>query len=606
MPERMAQVLLTALRRQRPEAGPPVDGEAAQGSDVTTVDLTVPVPAAPGDVQVEVTDPDTALAAVDAAVLTTLYGDSPVGIAVLDPTGRYLRINDLIARTNGPSPAEHVGRTLEEVLGDSAPAVRAQLEQTLAHGRPVTGQDVVVLDSAGTPRTWQVTWFPARAPGSGRIVAAVCVASEVTEVRRAELERHRAQERTRVLARSGELLAAGLRTEQVLDAVVALLVPGLGDWCVVHLVGANGEIQEARAVHRDPVVGTALRRVLDATPIRRDQAYGAGPAIGQGRTQRMKDLRDEVLQHIAGDDSDLLALLRRLDTRDALSVPLRARGRTLGAVTVARSHELCEADDDLVEHVVRRAALALDNARLYEQQREVAVTLQRSLLPRSLPVVDGVALASRYLPGADGTEVGGDFYDAVALPAGRIGLTLGDVMGRGVRAAAVMGQLRATLRGYALENHPPQGVLARVDALVQALEDGELVTALYGVLDPVTGALAISSAGHPPPLVVAADGAVRALDLDPGPPLGVDVRSFGVAHVTLAPGDTLLLFTDGLVEDRSLPVYEGIEKLVAGLAGHPLIRSGDPDAVCAAALAVMGRGPSHDDDIALLAVTLTP
>jgi PAS domain S-box-containing protein len=606
VPERMAQVLLTALRRQRPEAGPPVDGEAAHGSDVTMVDLTVPVPAAPGDVQVEVTDPDTALAAVDAAVLTTLYGDSPVGIAVLDPTGRYLRINDLIARTNGPSPADHVGRTLEEVLGDSAPAVRAQLEQTLAHGRPVTGQDVVVLDSAGTARTWQVTWFPARDPGSGRIVAAVCVASDVTEVRRAELERHRAQERTRVLARSGELLAAGLRTEQVLDAVVALLVPGLGDWCVVHLVGPNGEIQEARAVHRDPVVGTALRRVLDATPIRRDQAYGAGRAIGQGRTQRMKDLRDEVLQHIAGDDSDLLALLRRLDTRDALSVPLRARGRTLGAVTVARSHELSEADDDLVEHVVRRAALALDNARLYEQQREVAVTLQRSLLPRSLPVVDGVALASRYLPGADGTEVGGDFYDAVALPAGRIGLTLGDVMGRGVRAAAVMGQLRATLRGYALENHPPQGVLARVDALVQALEDGELVTALYGVLDPVTGALAISSAGHPPPLVVAADGAVRALDLDPGPPLGVDVRSFGVAHVTLAPGDTLLLFTDGLVEDRSLPVYEGIEKLVAGLAGHPLIRSGDPDAVCAAALAVMGRGPSHDDDIALLAVTLTP
>ena len=179
-------------------------------------------------------------------------------------------------------------------------------------------------------------------------------------------------------------------------------------------------------------------------------------------------------------------------------------------------------------------------------------------------------------------------------------------MGRGVRAAAVMGQLRATLRGYALERPPPQACSARVDALVQALEDGELVTALYGVLDPVTGALAISSAGHPPPLVVAADGAVRALDLDPGPPLGVDVRSFGVAHVTLAPGDTLLLFTDGLVEDRSLPVYEGIDKLVAGLAGHPLIRSGDPDAVCAAALAVMGRGPSHDDDIALLAVTLTP
>ena len=143
---------------------------------------------------------------------------------MLDPAGRYLRINELIARNNGPSPAEHVGRTLEEVLGESAPAVRAQLEQTLAQGTPVTGQDVVVRDVAGVARTWQVTWFPARAPETGRIVAAVCVASDVTDTRRDELERRRAQEWTRSSARSGELLAAGLGTDQVLDAVVDLLV----------------------------------------------------------------------------------------------------------------------------------------------------------------------------------------------------------------------------------------------------------------------------------------------------------------------------------------------------------------------------------------------
>jgi PAS domain S-box-containing protein len=577
MPDRMAQVLLTALRRQRP---------------------------AGDEVIVEVTDPETALAAVDAAVLATMYGDSPVGIAVLDPTGRYLRINDLIARNNGPSPAEHVGRTLEDVLGDDAPPVRAQLEHVLHTGEPVTGQDVVVHDARGRVRTWQVTWFPARDPGTGRVVAAVCVASDVSDSRREEVERLRAQERTRVLARSGELLAAGLSSEQVLDAVVDLFVPGLADWCVVHVVAPDGDIVEMRARHADPATGAALRALLDITGVSRDQEYGAGPAIAQGRTQRIKQLSDEVFEHIADGDADVLALLRRLETRDALSVPLNARGRTLGAVTVARSGELTDADDELVENVVRRAALALDNARLYEQQREVAVTLQRSLLPRRLPDVAGVRLASRYLPGADGTEVGGDFYDAVALAPGRLGLTVGDVMGRGVRAAAVMGQLRAALRGYALENHPPGDVLARVDALVQALEDGELVTALYGVLDLGAGVVTIASAGHPPPLVVAADGDVRPVRLDPGPPLGVDVRSFGVVDVPLAPGDTLLLFTDGLVEDRSTPVYEGIEVLVAGLAADPRSRSGDPDAVCAAALDVMGRGPSHDDDIALLAVTV--
>jgi PAS domain S-box-containing protein len=528
MPERMTQVLLTALRRQQTPQEP---------------------------VEVEVTDAATALAAVDDAVLATMYGNSPVGIAVLDPTGRYLRINDLLARHNGPTPAEHVGRTLEDVLRDSAAPVRAQLQRMLARGEPVTGEDVVVVDVHGTPRTWQVTWFPAREPRSGRIVAAVCVASEVSEARRGE-------ERTRVLARSGELLAAGLRTEQVLDAIVDLLVPALADWCAVHLVGPGEVLEEARVVHRD----------LDVDA--------------------------------SGGDPEVVALMRRLDTRGALSVPLRARGRTFGAVTVGRSAELTDADDELVEHVARRAALALDNARLYEQVREVAVTLQRSLLPRRLPDVAGVRLASRYLPGADGTEVGGDFYDAVALPGGRIGLTVGDVMGRGVRAAAVMGQLRASLRGYALENHPPQEVLARVDALVQALEDGELVTALYGVLDPGSGVLTVASAGHPAPVLVRARGQVGTVDLDPGPPLGVDVRSFGVAAVRLEPGDTLLLFTDGLVEDRALPVYEGIEMLRAGLDADARARSGDPDAVCAAALETMGRGPRHDDDIALLAVTV--
>jgi serine phosphatase RsbU (regulator of sigma subunit) len=375
----------------------------------------------------------------------------------------------------------------------------------------------------------------------------VCVASEVSDARRAE-------ERTRVLARSGELLAAGLRTEQVLDAIVDLLVPAVADRCAVHLAGAGDEIELVRAADTDAEISPA-------------------PADGE--------------------------------VRGEISVPLRARGRTFGSVTVARSGAMTDADDDLVENVVRRAALALDNARLYEQQREVAVTLQRSLLPRRLPDVAGLRLASRYLPGADGTEVGGDFYDAVALPADRVGVTVGDVMGRGVRAAAVMGQLRASLRGYALENHPPQRVLARVDALVQALEDGELVTAVYGVLEPATGALTIASAGHPAPVVVRADGDVTTLELDPSPPLGVAGQSFGAVHTRLAPGDTLLLFTDGLVEDRSLPVYEGIEKLCAGLAADARARSGCPDDVCAAALEVMGRGPSHDDDIALLAVTLT-
>ena len=503
-------------------------------------------------------DPVT-LRLIDDAVLRTMYRDAPVGIAVLDRAGRYVHVNQGIARRNGPSPEEHVGRTLEDVLGPHAPPVRRQLDRVLATGSPVEEEDVQVPDVEGVPRTWRVTWFAAR-NGAGEAVAAVCVAFDVTDQRLVEAHREAAERRTRLLARSSELLAAGLSVEQALDTVVGLLVPDLGDWCAIHLVVPGGGVERVRAVHRDP----------------------ARPA---------EDLLDE-----------------------GVCVPLRARGRTLGTVSVGTSGGYPArpggdgVDLPLVEDVVARAALALDNARLFEQQREVAVTLQRSLLPRRLPRPPGVQLASRYLPGADGTEVGGDFYDAVELPGGRLGLTVGDVMGRGVRAAAVMGQIRAALRGYALEGHAPDGVLHRVDALVEALEDGELVTAVHGVLDLAGGRLRLASAGHPAPVHLHADGSVTAVRLEPGPPLGVGPLPLQVVELDLAPGDAVLLFTDGLVEDRSMPVFEGVDALTAALRADParwLAPADRADAVCSAALRAMGRGPDHDDDIALLAVHRT-
>ncbi len=563
-----------------------------------TLDLQLPEQVVPP------LDPAT-LAVIDDAVLATMYDDAPVGIAVLDLAGRYVHINEMIARRNGRPPADHLGRTLEDVLGDSAPPVRAQLDRVVRDRRPVPEEDVLVVDGAGVPRTWRVTWFPAR-DRSGEVMAAVCVAADVTEQRRAEAERDRAQERTGLLARSGELLAAGLSVEQALDAVVDLIVPALGDWCVIHMVAPSGEIGGARALHREPELSAALGELFARFPISIDHPYGAGYAIATGETQTLPAVTEEVLHAVGAGDEQFLTLMRRV-AGNGIIVPLRARGRTLGAVSVAKDGGpvMVGPDVTLVEDIVRRAALALDNARLYEQQREVAVTLQRSLLPRSLPTLPTVSLCSRYLPGADGTEVGGDFYDAVLLPDGRLGLTVGDVMGRGVRAAAVMGQLRAALRGYALEGHPPDGVLRRVDSLVQALEDGELVTAVYGVLDPATGVLQLASAGHPGPVHLHADGRVSAVQLDPGPPLGVGHLFTEAVSLQLAPGDIALFFTDGLVEDRSTPVYEGIDTLVGALREMPDRWRGTADGACAAALHAMNRGPDHDDDIALLAVALT-
>ncbi len=580
---------------ERVEAVPPAPLPEPRGE---TLDLQLP------DEIVPPLDPAT-LAVIDDAVLATMYDDAPVGIAVLDLAGRYVHVNETIARRNGRTPAAHIGSTLEDVLGDSAPAVRAQLDRVVLDRRPVPEEDVQVVDGAGIPRTWRVTWFPAR-DRSGEVRAAVCIAADVTEQRRAEAERDRAQERTALLARSGELLAAGLSVEQALDAVVDLIVPALGDWCVIHMVAPSGAIHGARALHREPELSAALAELFARFPISTEHPYGAGYAIATGATQTLPAVTEEVLQAVGAGDEQFLGLMRRL-AGNGIIVPLRARGRTLGAVSVARDGGpvMVGPDVSLVEDIVRRAALALDNARLYEQQRELAVTLQRSLLPRSLPSLPTVSLCSRYLPGADGTEVGGDFYDAVLLPDGRLGLTVGDVMGRGVRAAAVMGQLRAALRGYALEGHPPDGVLRRVDALVQALEDGELVTAVYGVLDPATGDLQLASAGHPGPVHLHADGRVTTVELDPGPPLGVGHLFAEVVTLRLAPGDTALFFTDGLVEDRSMPVYEGIDTLVEALRQTPDRWRGTAEGACAAALRAMNRGPDHDDDIALLAVAVS-
>ncbi len=257
-----------------------------------------------------------------------------------------------------------------------------------------------------------------------------------------------------------------------------------------------------------------------------------------------------------------------------------------------------------------RLALALDNARLYESERQVALELQRSLLPDRLPRVAELDVAGRYLAGAAGAEVGGDWYDVIPLPGRRVAVAVGDVMGRGVRAAAVMGQLRAALRSYAVEGQPPARMLEHLGAFTEVLEGEHLVTCLVGIHDALGGTMTLASAGHPPPLRLGNGGAAGYVDVRPGLPLGVPpVLSEGAeagyeeCTVTLEPGATLLMFTDGLVEDRDTPVGEGLERLAAGFAGHP---PADAETVCEAALRLMGRDASHEDDTAVLAMRATP
>ncbi|MET9971867.1 GAF domain-containing SpoIIE family protein phosphatase, partial [Streptomyces sp. NPDC006356] len=283
-------------------------------------------------------------------------------------------------------------------------------------------------------------------------------------------------------------------------------------------------------------------------------------------------------------------------------VPLVARGTVLGAVVVTRTREREPFDDQdtlLIDELVARAALNIDNARMYSRERDAALTLQRSLMNPSLPTVSGLELTGRYLPAGD-HEVGGDWFDAVALSGGRTALVIGDVMGHGIHAAAVMGQLRTAVRTLTRRDTPPDELLRALDAAVADLGDNEMATCLYAVHDPATGHCLIARAGHPPPVIADVRGEVAFLDGAAGPPLGVGRQDCEVQRVVLAPGSLLVTYTDGLIETRGTDLDQGMRRLAQALRhpGRPL------EEICDGLLAHVMPEVADDDVAVLLARTL--
>ncbi len=416
----------------------------------------------------------------------------------------------------------------------------------------------------------------------------------------AQLETNR---RTAFLAAASDRLGATLDVRLTLDAVAELAVPEVGDWVSLHLLDDDGAPQLVTVHHRDPSLQALLQEVFDRYPLDLDGGLGMGLVITGGRTIRLRQVDETVLQAIARDPWHLDAL-RGLGMGSALGVPLVARGQTFGVLAVARADGDAYGDEDIafVEDLAHRMSAAVDNAVRYARERETALTLQRSLLPTALPQLPGMAVAHRYLPGTAGAEVGGDWYDLIPLTRGRVGLVVGDVMGRGIAAAAVMGQLRAAVRACALVEDRPGAVLSLVDAAMSSLGQTSLTTCLYGVLDPSTRKLVLASAGHLPPLVVHRDGGGEYVELDPGPPLGVTWSTPRETEVVLPDGAVLLLFTDGLVEGRSQPVESGMLALRNAVSVVPLLAPHDVEGLCDVLLRALGRDGRPDDDSALLAV----
>ncbi len=395
--------------------------------------------------------------------------------------------------------------------------------------------------------------------------------------RRAREEAESSLERLTFLAQASEILAASLDAGDTLAAVARLAVPRLADWCLVDLLEDDGSIRQSAVAHVDPAKERLSRELRARYPPARGtpRARGTPHALWQvlltGQPVLAEVITEEELRGRARNEEHLQMLLD-LGIRSHMILPLTARGRILGAISFVfgqSGRRYTEADLTLALELARHAALAVDNGRLYQQQLHIARTLQETLLPPSLPEMPGMEVAARYRAAREGSEVGGDFYDVFETVEGGWVLVIGDVCGKGAEAAAVTGLARHTLRAAALQQRRPSKALAVLnETILRELEDGRFCTVCYGLLRPGDGGVRLTtcSAGHPLPIVVRANGTLETIG-KPGVILGVfEDLELSDHTVELCPGDSLVLYTDGVTERVSAGEVFGSSRLAEVLA----------------------------------------
>jgi PAS domain S-box-containing protein len=391
---------------------------------------------------------------------------------------------------------------------------------------------------------------------------------DITERKRAEQERDlllareqlarveavRARRRLALLAAAGTTLSASLDYKATLEGIARLVVPELADWCLVDVLEEDGSVKQLAAAHADPGKKALLRQLLSHRRFGEDAPGTVARVLRTGRSILLSEASDALLAERATGEEHL-EVLRRLEIRSLMSVPLLARGRTLGAVTLVSSDPdrlYGEEDLSLAEGLAYRCALAVDNARLYRERSHIARTLQRSLLPR-LPEVSGIQIGVEYLPMGQENEVGGDFYDLIHTEGERWLAVIGDVCGKGAAAAAVTALTRYTIRAVAMWEDEPSTVLRGLnEAMLRQLGDDQFCTVACARLQPAPGGfeLDVARGGHPVPLLVRADGSVEAV-VPKGRALGVFLDpGLAVQRVRLEPGDAAVFYTDGITEAR--------------------------------------------------------
>ena len=421
--------------------------------------------------------------------------------------------------------------------------------------------------------------------------------------RATKAEADRARERLTFLLHAGDMVAATDDRQQMLEHAAHLTVPTLADHCVVYLPAADGTRHATSLAHSDPARAPVLaefrqHKIPPRGPMSIQIAYSSGTSQlltdAKAQLPRWHDLAPELTE-----------LLIRLRADSVLSTPLLVEERPIGVLALARDAErpgFGETDIAVVEEFARRLAHGLATADTFAREHAIAETLQRSVLPGTLPSISQLDLAVCYLPATEGADVGGDWYDAFPVDGNRVGLVIGDVTGHSIGSASIMGQVRSMLRAYAIDHPDPGEVLARTNAALTRLLPEALATAVYAVLDPATGDLVYANAGHLPPLVATGAGQVDYLDEAVGRMLGASPEpAFTTGRRRLPTGTVLLNYTDGLIENGHRDLTDGLEELAGVMRRSAALTA---EQICDAVRDALLGTDVRDDDVCLLAVRL--
>lgn len=423
-------------------------------------------------------------------------------------------------------------------------------------------------------------------------------------------ERRRDEQRLELLAEVGRTLGESLDYEETLRRLAELVVPRLGDWCAVYMPEPGEGIRRVAMVPADPA-DLPIVEQIQRQPLRPDAPTGVPWVLRTGRRLFEPDVPLELLIDDVDDPAELARVVGPIGIRSWICIPLRSRGRTVGAISFlfgksGRRHS--RADLALAQEVCASAALAVDNARLYQMQLQTSRTLQRALLPPHLPEVPGLEIAAAYHPGEEGLEIGGDFYDVFEVGEWNA-MVIGDVCGKGSEAAALTALIRHTIRAASMRESRPSEILRMLnEAMLRDPSDDRFATVLFARVEHSRRGvlLTLCRAGHPPALIRRSDGRVKRV-LGRGMLLGVESDGLGLddERVELEPGDLLLLFTDGVTERRGRGGMFGIRRV------ERILRGSSPNDTAETVVrrlesALEGFAERGRDDVAILAARATP